>query len=67
MLVQALVRCAVAADTFGARAVVTSASDLDRRVLLERFGFEPLPANSFHMFVAVEDVLASVGRQGAAV
>jgi hypothetical protein len=60
VLVQALVRCAVAADTFGARVVVASAHDPERRALLERFGLEPLPASPFHMFVAVEDVLASV-------
>jgi hypothetical protein len=61
MLIEAVLRGAIAADTFGARAVVTSAQDRERRLLLERFGFEPLPASSFHMFLAVEDILRSTG------
>jgi GNAT superfamily N-acetyltransferase len=60
MLLDALRRCAQAADTIGARAVLVHAKDERARAFYVRYGFEPSPTNPLHVIVLMKDVRASI-------
>jgi GNAT superfamily N-acetyltransferase len=60
MLVDALRRCAQAADTIGARAVLVHAKDERARGFYVRYGFEPSPTNPLHLVVLMKDVRVSL-------
>lgn len=62
MLIEALVRCANAADAIGARAVLVHAKDESARKFYEKYGFEPSPTNPFHLVILMKDVRKSMGR-----
>jgi GNAT superfamily N-acetyltransferase len=56
MLVEALARCAEAADIIGARVVLVQAKDDRARAFYEKYGFEPSPTNPLHLLVLMKDV-----------
>jgi len=60
MLVDALRRCAQAADVIGARAVLVHAKDERARGFYVRYGFERSPTNPLHLIVLMKDVRASI-------
>ncbi|MHB0979195.1 MAG: GNAT family N-acetyltransferase [Thermoleophilia bacterium] len=60
MLVDALHRCARAADTIGARAVLVHAKNEQARAFNTRYGFEPSPTHPLHLVVLMKDVRASL-------
>lgn len=60
MLVDALRRCAQAADMIGARAVLVHAKDERARGFYVRYGFEPSPTNPLHLIVLMKDVRVSI-------
>lgn len=61
MLVEAVTRCARAADIIGARAVLVHAKDPGARRFYEKHGFEPSPSNPLHLIVLMKDVRRSLG------
>jgi len=60
MLLDALRRCAQAADTIGARAVLVHAKDERARGFYVKYGFEPSPTNPLYLVVLMKDVRASL-------
>jgi epoxyqueuosine reductase len=56
MLVQALSRCANAADTMFARAVLARAETDEERGFYARYGFEPSPTGPRHLVARMKDV-----------
>lgn len=60
MLVEALARCAQAADVIGARAVLVHAKDERARAFYLRFGFEPSPTDRLHLILLMKDIRASL-------
>jgi GNAT superfamily N-acetyltransferase len=60
MLVQALARCAQAADIIGARAVLVHAKDDRARGFYEKYGFESSPTNPLHLVVLMKDIRRSL-------
>jgi epoxyqueuosine reductase len=56
MLVQALSRCAQAADTMFARAVLATAETDEARGFYEKYGFEPSPSDPRHLVLRMKDV-----------
>ncbi len=60
MLVDALRRCARAAETIGARAVLVHAKDERARGFYARYGFEPSPTHPLHLVVLTKDVRMSL-------
>jgi len=60
LLVDALSRCASAADAIGARAVLVHALDERARGFYEKYGFEPSPTDHLHMIVLMKDVRRSL-------
>jgi len=61
MLIQALARCAQAADIIGARAVLVHAKDDRARGFYEKYGFESSPTNPLHLVVLMKDIRRSLG------
>lgn len=58
LLKDALVRCAAAADTIGARAVLVHAVDDSARRFYERFDFERSPVDEFELMLLMKDLRA---------
>ncbi len=56
LLQDALLRCATAADSIGARAVIVHAISDDARRFYERFGFERSPTDSHHLILLMKDL-----------
>ncbi len=56
LLVEALGRCAHAADTIGARAVLVHAKHERARQFYTKFGFEPSPTNPQHLVMLMKDI-----------
>jgi predicted N-acetyltransferase YhbS len=55
LLVEALARCAQAADIIGARAVLVHAKTARARAFYARFGFEASPTNPLHLVILMKD------------
>ena len=60
MLVDALARCAQAAEIVGARAVLVHAKTDRARAFYERYGFEPSPTHPLHLVALIKDVRSSL-------
>lgn len=60
MLLDALVRCASAADVIGARAVFVHAATVAARGFYLRYGFESSPASPLHLMLLMKDVRATL-------
>jgi hypothetical protein len=58
---EALRRCAAAANVIGARAVIVHAKDQKARSFYEKYGFEPSPTNPLHLVLLVKDIRRSLG------
>jgi len=56
LLVEALARCAQAADVIGARAVLVHAKTARARIFYESCGFEASPTNPLHLVILMKDV-----------
>lgn len=56
MLVDALARCAQAADAVGFRAVLANATDDRARSFYLKHDFEPSPTNPLHLMMLMKDV-----------
>lgn len=67
LLQDALLRCAVAAESIGARAVVVHAISDDAVHFYERFGFEPSATDPHHLILLMKDLRKLLSRyeQGA--
>ena len=61
MLTDALLRCAQAAETIGARAVLVHAKDENARGYYKHFDFEPSPSDPYHLLLIMKDVLTNIG------
>ncbi len=61
LLVDALARCAQAADIVGVRVVLVHAKDDDARNFYARHGFEPSPVNPLQLMVLIKDVRRTLG------
>jgi len=61
LLVQALAKAAVAADTIGARAVLVHAASADARAFYMRYGFEPSPTSDLHLIMLMKDIRKTLG------
>jgi GNAT superfamily N-acetyltransferase len=61
ILMEALRRCAAAANVIGARAVIVHAKDQKARSFYEKYGFEPSPTNPLHLVLLVKDIRRSLG------
>jgi GNAT superfamily N-acetyltransferase len=62
LLKDALLRCAQAAETIGARAVLVHAKDENARGFYGHFDFEPSPSDPYHLLLIMKDVLRIIGR-----
>ena len=62
LLKDTLFRCAQAAKTIGARAVVVHAKDENARSFYGQFDFEPSPSDPYHLLLIMKDVLKIIGR-----
>ena len=62
LLKDALLRCAQAAETIGARAVLVHAKDENARGFYGHFNFEPSPSDPYHLLLIMKDVLRIIGR-----
>lgn len=60
MLLDALVRCASAADVIGARAVFVHAATATGRGFYLRYGFEASPVSPLHLMLLMKDVRATL-------
>ena len=60
LLRDALVRCAVAADVIGGRAVVVHAKGRRAAEFYGRYGFQPLPENPHHLYLLMKDLRKSI-------
>ena len=58
----ALARCAAAADDIGGRAVLVHAKEDGAAAFYQRHGFVPLEQNPNHLFVLMKDLRASIRR-----
>lgn len=61
MLVDALARCAHAADVVGVRVVLVHAKDECARAFYTGHGFEPSPANPLQLMILMKDVRRTLG------
>ncbi|WP_206606016.1 GNAT family N-acetyltransferase [Steroidobacter cummioxidans] len=61
LLIDALRRCLIAADTAGASAVITHAIDNDALAFYERHGFIPCPLGERTLVMPMETIRALVG------
>ena len=62
LLMDALARCAAAADDIGGRAVLVHAKEDGAAAFYQRHGFVPLEQNPNHLFVLMKDLRASIRR-----
>ncbi len=62
LLKDALIRCAHAADTISARAVLVHAIDADAKAFYEHFGFEASPIDDTHLMLLMKDIRALLKR-----
>ncbi len=60
ILLDALVRCASAADVIGARAVFVHAATATARGFYLRYGFEASPGSPLHLMLLMKDVRATL-------
>jgi GNAT superfamily N-acetyltransferase len=60
LLKDALLRTIQAAGIAGLRAMLVHAKDDAAKSFYEKFGFEPLPIDAYHLFLRVSDILSSV-------
>lgn len=56
LLQDALLRCAAAADSIGARAVIVHAISAEAASYYERFGFEASPSDPHHLILLMKDL-----------
>jgi GNAT superfamily N-acetyltransferase len=56
MLVEALGKCAQAADSIGARAVLVHAKNEQAQRFYTKYGFEPSPTNPLHLALLMKDI-----------
>jgi GNAT superfamily N-acetyltransferase len=56
MLVEALARCARAAELVGVRAILVHAKDEHARSFYMKYGFAASPTNPLHLFMLMKDV-----------
>lgn len=63
LMKDALARCASAADTIGARAVLVHAIDAEARSFYEHFNFERCPENAMHLMLLMKDLRANLRQQ----
>ncbi len=61
MLLEALARCAHAAEILGVRAVLVHAKNDGPRAFYVRHDFEPSPANPLQLMILVKDVRRTLG------
>ncbi len=61
MLVEALGRCAAAADVIGARAVLVHAKDERVAGFYRKYGFERSPTNPLHLAMLMKDIRKTLG------
>jgi len=61
LLRDALSRVISAAEIIGGRALLVHAKDEQAKAFYERFGFEPSPIDSFHLFLLLKDVRKTLG------
>ena len=61
LLIDALRRCAAAAESIGARVVLVHAADARARSFYERYGFEASPAGPLTLMLLMKDVRATLG------
>ena len=60
LLKDALIRTVQAAQIAGLRAMLVHAKDDAAKRFYEKFGFEPSPVNTSHLFLRVSDILSSL-------
>ena len=60
LLKDALLRTIQAAQIAGLRAMLVHAKDDSAKRFYEKFGFEPSPFDSYHLFLRVSDILSSI-------
>ncbi|HZU36894.1 MAG TPA: GNAT family N-acetyltransferase [Gemmataceae bacterium] len=60
LLKDALLRCLHASNLIGARAVLVHAKDAQAASFYQHFGFEPSPIDALHLFLAIQDIQASI-------
>lgn len=60
LLIEALRKSALAADTVGARAVVVDAKNDQAKSFYLRYGFEPSPTDPRHLVLMMKDVRRSI-------
>lgn len=63
MLVDALARCAQAADIVGVRVILVHAKDVGTRAFYERHGFEASPVNALQLMILIKDVRKTLGMR----
>jgi hypothetical protein len=63
LLIDALRRCAAAAESIGARVVLVHAVDARARSFYERYGFEASPAGPLTLMLLMKDVVATFGSR----
>lgn len=62
LLQDALLKCATAADSIGARAVVVHAISDDAASFYDRFGFEGSPSDPHHLILLMKDLRKLLSR-----
>jgi GNAT superfamily N-acetyltransferase len=62
LLKDALIRCAGAAKTIGARALLVHAKDDAAKAFYEHFDFEPSPSDPYHLLLIMKDLMDLIGR-----
>ena len=60
LLKDALLRIVGAADEIGGRAVLVHAKDNEAKEFYLKFGFEPSPADSFHLYLLLKDIKKTI-------
>jgi predicted N-acetyltransferase YhbS len=60
LLKDALLRTIQASEIAGLRAVVVHAKDDSAKRFYEKFGFEPSPIDTYHLFLRLSDILSSL-------
>ena len=60
LLKAGLLRTTQAAEIAGVRAMLLYAKDDSARRFYEKFGFEPSPIDSYHLFLGLSDIISSV-------
>lgn len=61
LLIDALRRCAAAAESIGARVVLVHVADARARTFYERYGFEASPVGPLTLMLLMKDVVATLG------